>query len=122
MILSSNELQDTASVILFYREVTGRHYMNDNWNSLDEALHDCGWMDQKNVWIIHKGGLPRIDKNNLKIYLNILLESMKLHKVGPNGKFILPQRKIDLHVAFVVEGEDEKLKLQQQINEVLNLP
>lgn len=83
-----------------FHEQTGAEYMGRTWDSLDEVLHDCDWMKCDRIFIIHDG-MPKFSQEDEDIYERILETAVKIHEDGPRKDFILPQRKIDFHVALI---------------------
>lgn len=61
-------------------------YFGFNWDALDECLTDLSWMPYKRVVLEHTG-LPKIPEADLKIYLEILRDSVLDWKQGDEHCF-----------------------------------
>ncbi len=119
VIIDSKKYNSKKKLIDAYYIRVGLAYMGVVWDSLDEVLVDCDWMKTNAVYILHLHGIPSLKMSDKKIYLEVLQTAIKEHGLGPRKGTSLPQRKIDFHVAFVIDDEEEKIKLQRQIEKIL---
>jgi len=72
-------------------------YFGYNWNALSDLLRDFCWIKERDITIIHQD-LPLInDRENCKIYLDVLLEAIDSWKDDEKHK---------LHVVFPVYYKD----------------
>jgi len=51
-------------------------YFGFNWDALDECLGDLDWIEQKDVIVYHPQ-LPQLNEKDLKIYLEILRDTVR---------------------------------------------
>lgn len=70
-INNKKELLDQLSEKLLFPD-----YFGFNWDALDECINDFHWIKQKEIILIHDD-LPKLDVNELKIYLGILVDAIK---------------------------------------------
>lgn len=71
--LHSKELLLTA----FIRRANFPEYFGMNWDAFDECLHDLSWLNNQRLVIAHKT-LPLSDSEcDLKIYLQILNQTVR---------------------------------------------
>jgi len=57
-----------------------------NWDALFDCFRDFNWIKKYKIILVHDN-LPYFDGHNLKIYLEILLDSVKDWKDGENHSF-----------------------------------
>lgn len=50
-------------------------YFGFNWNALEDCLRDFNWIKEEKIIIVHDA-LPNISNNDLKIYLEILRDTV----------------------------------------------
>lgn len=63
-------------------------YFGDNWDALADCLRDLSWISEHRVIIWHDE-LPRMDDQSLRIYLSVLLESIKDWKEGEAHELVV---------------------------------
>ncbi len=61
-------------------------YFGFNWDALFDLLRDFHWIEKKRVVLVHDD-LPTLDKRELKIYLEILVDSIRDWKEGEEHSF-----------------------------------
>lgn len=61
-------------------------YFGFNWNALYDCLRDFSWVDEKNIVLLH-GELPRLNDDDLKIYLEILRDAAADWQPDESHKF-----------------------------------
>ena len=109
-------IKNTDDILHAFIYQTDCGYMNDNWNSLDEVLVDCDWMD-KDVVMILNHDLSFIESGSLDIYLSVLVSAVEKQRIGPVQYQILPQRKIDFYVVFLDQKNELTRWIKQRITE-----
>lgn len=90
LILTKNQLFKELKEKLLFPD-----YFGFNWDALYDCLNDLSWIKQKRIIINHNQILD-LDKNDLKVYLEILNESITNWK-RDGERFI--------EVKFVLEEE-----------------
>lgn len=100
ILIKGEDMNSENDVFNAFHDQTGVEYMSRNWNSLDEVLRDCYWMKKDILFLIHDK-MPKIAKEEEMIYESILQTALETHQQGPIPGCILPQRKIDFHVALI---------------------
>ncbi len=91
---SQNELYD-----MYKRTVTFPDYFGDNWDAFFDVLKDFSWVPQENI-IIRHFFLPVLPDNELRVYLEILADSVEFWTKFDRHKMV---------VYFSIEAE-EKIK------------
>jgi RNAse (barnase) inhibitor barstar len=76
-----SEKNTMALLKILYKELHFPTYFGFNWDALYDCLCDFHWMTEKNIIIIHDN-LPILDVNELKVYLSILIDSIKCWNSG----------------------------------------
>lgn len=69
-IYSSDELLKSLYYILWFPG-----YFGFNWNALHDCLGDFGWIACRKVVLVHES-LPKLPEMELKIYLEVLRDSV----------------------------------------------
>lgn len=64
---------------IYYESLYFPGYFGFNWNALLDFLRDLSWVVTKKILIVH-GGLPEIADSELKVYLEVLQDSVKSWK------------------------------------------
>lgn len=59
-----------------YRTLQLPTYFGFNWDALSECLGDFDWIKKKDIVLIHDE-LPELDDETLKLYLQVLNETIK---------------------------------------------
>ncbi len=93
-ISNQNELYD-----MYKRTVTFPDYFGDNWDAFFDVLKDLSWVPQENI-IIRHFFLPVLPENELRVYLEILADSVEFWTKFDRHKMV---------VYFSIEVE-EKIK------------
>ena len=63
-------------------------YFGFNWNALSDCLGDLSWLKQFRVVVLHHD-LPKLPKEDLSIYLDILRECMGSWKPGEDHQLVV---------------------------------
>ena len=68
-------------------------YFGFNWDALFDCLRDFHWIEQQKIALVHDD-LPKLIENELKIYLEILIDSINDWKEGEkhNLEVVFPER------------------------------
>ncbi len=76
-------------------------YFGENWNALSDCMRDFNWLEEKDVFIVHKE-LPNLEVDQLSIYVEILNDAVNDWKEGDEH---------ELFVVFPAASEDKILSL-----------
>src|SRR5581483_2308746 len=69
-------IQDEDSLLKTFRDGLRFPYFGYNWDALFDCLRDLSWIKEPIVVIIHQV-LPWLDREALRIYLEILSDSVR---------------------------------------------
>ncbi len=64
-------------------------YFGRNWDALDELLRDFSWIPSKRIVVVHDELPVQMGEDNLKIYLTILIDSVKDWKPGEEHELVV---------------------------------
>ncbi len=64
-------------------------YFGWNWNALDELLRDFSWIPSKRIVLVHDELPVQMGEDNLKVYLAILIDSVKDWKPGEEHELVV---------------------------------
>jgi len=64
-------------------------YFGRNWDALDELLRDFSWIPSQRIVIIHDELPVQMGEDNLKVYLAILIDSVKDWKSGEEHELVM---------------------------------
>ncbi len=81
-------------------------YFGKNWDALNEVLNDFQWIDEERILIYHEGILTDLPREDFKVYLDILSDSVQKWKDSPVGNFKSAKRHQFL-VAFPLSSKKE---------------
>ncbi|RRZ86351.1 barstar family protein [Erwinia sp. 198] len=70
LISNTDELLKSLYYLLWFPG-----YFGFNWNALEDCLRDFDWINEEKIIIVHDV-LPNISRNDLKIYLEILRDTV----------------------------------------------
>jgi hypothetical protein len=73
-------------LIALYEQLKLPGYFGFNWNALSDCLRDFHWIEEKNIILVHTD-LPKIEKAELSIYLEILDECVENWKKDGSRAF-----------------------------------
>jgi len=62
------------------------NYFGFNWDALFECLRDFHWIEQQRIILVHDD-LPELIEKELKIYLEILIDSIQDWQEGEDHSF-----------------------------------
>lgn len=60
-------------------------YFGGNWDALYDCLCDLSWISKPSISLRHRH-LPQLDDDNMKIYLNILIDTLCTWKTESEKK------------------------------------
>lgn len=68
---------DTKNALLdaLATELAFPTYFGHNWDALFDCLRDLGWIDAKNIVLVHSE-LPKLTNSELSVYLQVLKDSV----------------------------------------------
>ncbi len=75
-----------SSLMQWYSDNLYFPYFGYNWDSLFDCLKDLSWIPEKTISIYHNT-LPELPADDLKIYLEILHDTIKHWKIYPDHLF-----------------------------------
>lgn len=78
-------------------------YFGRNWNALDELYRDFHWINEKEIVIVHEN-VSSLPTDDLKLYINIILDSLDSWKQDTN------------HILKYVFKEKDKAIIQSATN------
>ncbi len=78
----SNLFQELAETLSF------PSYFGNNWNAVNDCLNDFSWFQEKRIVLIHKS-LPKLNKSDMDIYLDILKDCVNSWAGDENHEFIV---------------------------------
>ncbi len=64
-------------------------YFGRNWDALDELLRDFSWIPSKRIVLVHDELPVQMGEDNLKVYLAILVNSVKDWKPGEEHELVV---------------------------------
>jgi hypothetical protein len=64
-------------------------YFGRNWDALDELLRDFSWKSSQRIIVVHDELPVQVGEDNLKIYLTILIDSVKDWKPGEEHELVV---------------------------------
>ena len=79
-INNETELFEQFNKKLFFPD-----YFGFNWNALFDMLCDFNWIKQQRIVLVHDN-MPILDEKELNIYLEILLDAVKLWEDWKEGE------------------------------------
>lgn len=82
-------IDDTKTLfeVLFERlQLPG--YFGFNWDALSDCLRDLSWLERHRVILIHHD-LPKLAKEELSIYLNVLRQGTESWKQGEDHELVI---------------------------------
>ena len=109
VLLDVSEMKDETSTVIYqYRDKLGLpDYVNDNWNSLSEALEDTSWMKGDRIVLVHED-LPRaLRKDDLHILLKVLSRAAHVHRLPLEEEDTIRKKKVEFIVVFPTRVHQE---------------
>lgn len=87
---------------ILYKVLILPGYFGFNWDALFDCLRDFHWLEQKLIVIAHED-LPALDEEELKIYLEILADSVFDWKPGEGHELevVLPEAAQDKVISLL---------------------
>lgn len=61
-------------------------YFGFNWDALSDCLRDFNWIEKKGIVLVHNE-IPELDDQSLRIYLEILIDTVQDWKEGEEHYF-----------------------------------
>lgn len=58
-------------------------HFGKNWDAFDDCIDDLGWIDEKNIFIIHEG-FPQIPEKDFNVYCASIKEASNFWKQDGN--------------------------------------
>src|ERR1700730_12742366 len=86
-IVHENISDKKSLLTVFSSHLSFPSYFGFNWDAFAECLQDLHWIKENKIIISHKC-LPKLPKSEMKIYLEILADTINSWKKDGQHKFI----------------------------------